>query len=201
MRYPSHSTTSRYVDTYGEEPDRAAGGRVPIGPQIDITGDNRNGRRSRGGTTDIIVAHRDIHVHGGGLQARQRHQGRRFAEGDQTMLYGAGARADVRQVQKYRSVIVQPRGQAPGRRMGIHRRHAAQILGGQRCAPRPEPRSCPMHHEWRAITASGARRLRCRTRKDRCGPSRRWILANRRPRPPHACPDEELRSGREHRIS
>lgn len=98
-----------YIDTYGIEnlivlPES----RVYIGPQIDITGDEEKDSDLCNGTSDTIIAHRDLSMcvvidykNGVGKKSAK--------ENPQCMLYAAGVRQLLGKFKKYRSVIIQPR--------------------------------------------------------------------------------------------
>lgn len=164
-----------YVDTYGEEnlivlPES----RVPIGPQIDITGDNETDEDLCSGTTDIIVAHRDMSMcmvvdykHGSGVKVDAK-------ENSQTMLYGAGARQTFGKFKKYRSVIVQPRA---GKKRPVDEWEYTdatlrkflvdKVRPSARAAILPNaPRVAGDHCQWCKAAP------RCRTRKDKV-----WAIA------------------------
>ena len=98
-----------YVDTYGAEnlwvlPET----RVLIGPQIDITSDPAKDAELCNGTSDVIIAHRDMSMC---LSIDYKNGVNKVAaqENPQTMLYMAGAREQYGKFKKYRSVIIQPR--------------------------------------------------------------------------------------------
>ena len=114
------------------------------------------------------------------------------------MLYGAGARQTFGKFKvPQRDRAAARRQEAPGRRMGIHRRHAAQFLvdkvrpSARAAIPPNAPRVAGDHCQW---CKGGSR---CRTRKDRCGPSRRWSSPIEDP-DPTPVGRRTPRSGREH---
>ena len=163
-----------YVDTYGEEnliilPES----RLPIGPQIGITGDNETDAELCSGTTDIVVAHRDMSMcmvvdykNGAGVVNAK--------ENSQTMLYAAGARQTFGKFKKYRSVIIQPRA---GKKRPVDEWEYSdatlvkflrdKVRPSARAAVLPNaPRNAGDHCQW---CKAGPR---CRTRKDKV-----WAIA------------------------
>lgn len=98
-----------YIDTYGEEnlwvlPES----RVYIGPQIDITGDDEKDALLCNGTSDVIIAHRDMSLC---VSIDYKNGVRKVVakENPQIMLYTAGARQLFGVFKRYRAVVIQPR--------------------------------------------------------------------------------------------
>ncbi len=183
-----------YEDTYGLEnltivPER----RLPIGPQIDITGDEKRDAGLCNGTTDIVVAHRDMSVcmvvdykHGTGVKVDAK-------ENSQIMMYSAGARQEFGKFKKYRSVVIQPRA---GKKRPVDeweytdarlRKFLEEIRPSARAALLPNaPRNAGDHCRWCKAAP------RCRTYKDKV-----WSIAQVEFAPieepdPERLSDEEL---------
>jgi hypothetical protein len=158
-----------YIDTYGEEnlwvlPET----KVPIGPQINITGDDEKDIDLCNGTSDTIIAHRDMSMcvvidYKNGMNKVSP------KENTQCMLYAAGARQVFGKFKKYRSVIIQPRA---GKRSPVEEWEftdamlrkflETKVRPAARAAIQPNaPRSAGSHCQWCKASA------RCRTRKDK----------------------------------
>ncbi len=158
-----------YIDTYGAEnlwvlPES----NVPIGSQINITGDAERDNVLCNGTSDVILAHRDMSM----CVVIDYKNGRNRVspkENSQCMLYSAGARQMFGRFKRYRAVIVQPRA---GKRSPVEeweytdamlRKFLEQkVRPAARAALQPDaPRSAGEHCQWCKAAA------RCRTRKDK----------------------------------
>lgn len=159
-----------YIDTYGEEnlwvlPES----RVYIGNQIHITGDDDRDDEICNGTSDCIIAHKDMSMcvsidykNGAGEKVDAK-------DNTQCLAYCAGARSRFGAFKKYKAVIIQPRAgkKSPIDEWEFTDAHLRKVLN-TRFRPSAvaallpnAPRSAGEHCRWCRASA------RCRTFKDK----------------------------------